>query len=230
MRAAFLVISLCLGVMPALATPSAQEELCAAAKSGTPADISAALAKGANVNGRCNTGGSDAPLGNAMTVAKVDNMEALIKAGANVVGSKKRVPIAYSRNEASAALLIEHGAKVNMVDDLGNTPLMNLPNNVASNFDDFYKMADEDAAAIAKLLIAHGANVKFADKHGNTALMGAAFGCLPKLSAALIDAGADVNATVFGQTPLARLSNIQDMNPSPCGETAGVLLAHGATK
>ena len=230
MRATLLAIGLCLALAPALAAPSAQEALCAAAKSGTPADIAAALAQGAKINGRCDAGGSDAPLGNAMTVAKVDNMEALIKAGANVVGSKKRVPIAYSRTEASAALLIKHGAKVNMVDDLGNTPLMNLSSNVASNFDDFYKMSDEDAAAIAKLLIAHGANVTFAGKHGNTALMGAAFGCLPKLSAALIDAGADVNASVFGQTPLERLSNIQDMNPGPCGETANVLLAHGATK
>ena len=145
MRVVHLVISLCMSVAPAVAGPSAQEALCAAAKAGTPADISAALAKGAKANGRCDAGGSDLPLGNAMTVAKVDNMTALIEAGANVVGSKKRVPIAYARNEASAALLIKHGAKANMVDDLGNTPLMNLPNNVASNFDDFYKMSDEDA-------------------------------------------------------------------------------------
>jgi ankyrin repeat protein len=222
--------TLALGVSSAAAKPSALEALCAAAKSGTSQEIANALAKGAQVNGHCEKGGSDNPLGNAMTVAKVDNMEALIKAGANVIGSKKRVPLGYARSAASAELLLRHGAKPNMVDHLGLTPLRHLTSSLDSNFSDFYQMTEQDTVEIAKLLIAHGADVKQADKYGNTALMDAAFSCLPNLTTLLLDAGANVNAAAFGQTPLARLANIKDMHPAECGATEQVLLAHGATK
>jgi len=231
MRASALVVSTLLvgAIGPAAAAPAAQDALCTAAKSGTPADIAAALAQGAKVNGSCETGGSGTPLGNAMTVAKVDNMEALIKAGANATGSKNDMRLGYVRNAASAELLLKHGAKVNMVDKFGSTPLMHLTSSLDSNFDDFYKMTEQDTVDIAKLLIAAGADVKYADKYGTTALMDAAFSCLPNLVSLLIDSGADVNAAASGQTPLARLRNIKDMNPVPCGATEQILLAHGAT-
>jgi ankyrin repeat protein len=90
-------------------------------------------------------------------------------------------------------------------------------------------MTEQDTVDIAKLLIAAGADVKFADKYGTTVLMNAAFSCLPNLVSLLIDSGADVNAAASGQTPLARLRNIKDMNPVPCGATEQILLAHGAT-
>ena len=58
----------------------------------------------------------------------------------------------------------------------------------------------------------------------------ALFDCLPDLTALLIENGADVNAASFGQTPLARLENVKDMNPGPCAATEQVLLSHGARK
>jgi hypothetical protein len=226
-----LLLGLCLSLpLPANAAPTAQDALCTAAKTGTPADISTALAKGAKANGHCDKGGSDTPLGVAMTVAKVDNMAALIKAGANVVGSKSRMPLGYVRTAASAELLLAHGAKVNMVDQFDSTPLGHITSSLASNFDDFYQMTQYDAVDIARLLIAHGADVKRVDKYGNTALMDAAFSCLPDLVTLLLDNGADVNARASTQTPLGRLENIKDMHPAECTATEQILLAHGATQ
>ncbi|MEQ1756116.1 MAG: ankyrin repeat domain-containing protein [Micropepsaceae bacterium] len=216
--------------LPATAAPTLQEALCTAAKSGTPADVAAALSKGAKVNGRCLNAGSSNALGSALTTAKVDNVRALIKAGANVVGNKDHMPLGYVRNAASAELLLQHGAKVNMVDQYNSTALMHVTSSLASNFDDFYQMNENDAVEIAKVLLAHGASVKHKDEYGGTALMEAAFACLPNLVGLLIDHGADVNAKSSGQTPLARLENIKDMHPVECGATEQVLLAHGATK
>lgn len=213
------------------AKPSAaQAELCDAARTGTQAQIAAALAKGAKVDGYCVKGVSRTALGIAMTVANIDNMKALIAAGAKVAGTRSNMPLGYARNAASAQLLIDHGAKVNMVDDMDSTPLMHLTSSLHSNFADFSQMTEQDTVEIARLLIAHGANVKFADKNGNTALIDATFDCLPDLTALLIENGADVNAAAFGETPLARLENVKDMNPGPCAATEQVLLAHGARK
>jgi ankyrin repeat protein len=213
----------------AAATPADQEALCTAARSGSPADIEALIKKGAKVDGYCKNV-SDSALGTAMTVARVDNMEALLNAGPKAGGSKSHVPLAYARNAASAELLLKHGARVNAIDKLGNTPLLNLTSTLASNFPDFYQMTEQDAVDIAKLLIAHGAKVNFADKYGGTALIEASFACLPNLVALLIDNGADVNARSSTQTGLARLRNVKDMNPTECGQTEQVLLAHGATE
>ncbi len=226
MRFVPIAAAMLLSVLPAGATP-AQDALCKAAKSGTPADIAAAIAKGAKADGKCESGGSGTPLGTANTVAKVDNMEALIKAGASAVGTKDYRPLGYARSAAAAELLLKHGAKPNMADQFG-PPLMHVTSTLASNFDDFYQMTEQDAVDIAKLLIAKGANVKYAGKYGGTALMEAAFACLPNLTSLLIDNGADVNAVSSGQTPLDRLRNIKDMNPGPCGATEQILLAHGA--
>ena len=182
-----------------------------AAKAGTPAELAAALAKGAKVDGDCAKGVSRTALGIAMTVANIDNMKVLIAAGASATGTRAHMPLGYARNAASAQLLLDHGARVNMVDDMDSTPLMHLTSSLQSNFADFSQMTEQDTVEIARLLIAHGANVKFADKNGNTALLDAAFACLPDLTALLIENGADVNAASFGQTPLARLENVKDI-------------------
>jgi hypothetical protein len=227
--ALFLAAALISAVAPAAVSSAAQDALCAAAGSGAPAGIASALARGAKVNGYCKGGGSATPLGNAMTVANIENMKALIKAGANAAGSKEDMRLGYVRNVQSAEVLLKHGAKVNMVDKFNSTPLMHLTSNLDSNFDDFYKMTEQDTVDIAKLLIAHGADVNYANKYGETVLMEAAFSCLPNLVSLLIDSGAHINAVSFGQTPLARLRNIKDMHPVECGATEQVLLAHGAT-
>lgn len=226
MRVMVLLVTAFVVATPTFATPT-QEALCAAAKSGTPSDIEAAIAKGAKANGTCEGAGSSTPLGVANTVANVDNMEALIKAGADPIGTKSYVPLAYVRSVAAAELLLKHGAKVNRADQYG-PPLMHLTSSLASNFDDFHKMTEQDVVEIAKLLIDRGANVKYADKYGTTALMNAAFDCLPNFVTLLIDKGADVNAEASTQTPLARLRNIKDTNPVACGATEQVLLSHDA--
>jgi hypothetical protein len=217
MRAlAFAALAMLAATTPAAAGKPEQEALCTAAKSGTPADVEAALKSGGKVNGECTGTGSGTPLGSAMIMAKVDN--------------KSDMRLGYARNAASAELLLKYGAKVGAVDDAGTPPLMHITSTYASNYDGIYKMTEQDAIDIAKLLIAHGAKVDQKNKYGSTALIEAAFACLPNLTALLIEKGADVNATSFGQTALHRVGNIKDMNPGPCGETEQVLLAHGATK
>jgi ankyrin repeat protein len=230
MRAlAFAALAMLAATTPAAAGKPEQEALCTAAKSGTPADVEAALKSGGKVNGECTGTGSGTPLGSAMIMAKVDNMEVLLKAGAKI-NNKSDMRLGYARNAASAELLLKYGAKVGAVDDAGTPPLMHITSTYASNYDGIYKMTEQDAIDIAKLLIAHGAKVDQKNKYGSTALIEAAFACLPNLTALLIEKGADVNATSFGQTALHRVGNIKDMNPGPCGETEQVLLAHGATK
>ena len=212
----------------AFADSETQEALCVAAKTGSPADIATALKHGAKVDAICKNLAEPA-LDAAITVARVDNMEALIKAGAKV--NRAGHPALNSvRNGASAELLLKHSARVNATSDIGNSALFDIPSNLASNFADFYQMTEQDAVDIATILVAHGAKVNFADKYGGTPLIQAAFGCLPKLTALLIEKGASVNARSSGQTALGRLENIKEMHPTECGETEQILLAHGAVK
>lgn len=213
----------------AVAQTDRQAQLCGAATSGSPAEIADLISKGADANAACDQA-RRRPLDFAINVARVDNMEALIKAGASVNGSPSRRPLGFVRNAASAALLLKHQADPNAIDDLGYSPLIKAPMNIYNNFPGFYQMTEQDVVEIATVLIAHGADVTFADEFGNTPLTEAAFSCQPNVVRLLLDKGANVNARSASQTALGRLQSIKSMHPEVCGRTEQILLAHGATK
>src|SRR5262249_24046748 len=106
--------------------------------------------------------------------------------------------------------------------------LLHVTSSYASNFPDFYQMTEQDTIDVSKALIAHGAKVNYVNKSRDTALIEAAFACLPKLTAALIESGADVNAGSQDDSALHRVRNVKEMPPAECGETEHILLAHGA--
>jgi len=98
------------------------------------------------------------------------------------------------RNGDAAAiisLLLANGGQVNVVNNIGETPLIDAAKN-------------PDAANLL-LLLNHGAIVNAADHHGDTALMAAATRDRLPAVKALVEAGAAVNCrNRHGITPLRR--------------------------
>ena len=127
---------------------------------------------------------------------------------------------AYHGDAASAALLLEHGADPNAVNEEGYTPL--------------HSQATGRNPEVVRLLLAKGAYVKARDKNGDTPLHTAAFvsdnGGAVKL---LLEAGADVNAmNNRGLTPLdfATRDELNEQFRSRFAEVSKLLVAHGGRK
>lgn len=116
-------------------------------------------------------------------------IKASLDAGAdpNGVGEFQRSPLhdAAAETTAGTALLLAAGARVNVIDAEGRTPLFGAH------------------AETAGLLLAAGANPRIADHRGNTALHAAAEDGTPELARLLLDAGVPVDArNQGGLTPL----------------------------
>lgn len=104
------------------------------------------------------------------------------------------------------AAVITAGAKINIVNDQGSTPL-----HLTKNPD------------VAKLLIEAGANINFKDKHGGTPLHYAVLNGNLELAKLLISAGANPNARDGqGNTPLHLVKSKEN------GEFAELLMLAGA--
>ncbi len=126
------------------------------------------------------------PLMRAVREDKPAEVERLLRAGADVKAANRYGVTALSLacingNAAVIDKLLKAGADPNAVGAENETPLMTVAH--TGNVD------------AAKLLIAHGAKVDAREAwHGETALMWAAAQRHPEMVAALIAAGADVNA------------------------------------
>ena len=208
------------------------------------------IAAGADVNAAA-TGTSWTPLHMAGAVGNSAIAKALIEAGAAVdaAGRDGSTPLhmaaAYNRGETArvliaaggspkaasaggvtplhvaatqgarevAEVLVGAGAVLEAVDSAGHTPLHHAANRVF-----------EDAEqGVAQLLIAAGANVKAVDNARWTPLHMAVRRMRHILAEALLDAGADANASAGGTTPLHFAAKRGDL------DCALLLLRRGAS-
>jgi uncharacterized protein len=160
-----------------------------AANKGYKEIVNLLLARGAQVNAQTEDGTA---LMQAVTSGHAEIMKILLAAGADVkavhrMGDQALIMAAEQRSYSKPAavpnaeiveLLLAHGADPNARGEWKRTALM-LAN----------------TAAKVKLLVAKGAEIDVTDEYGQTALMQAASRGEPEVVSALLDSGANVNAT-----------------------------------
>jgi quinoprotein dehydrogenase-associated probable ABC transporter substrate-binding protein len=190
-------------VKPDLQTAAAEDAKTRAARM---ADLKKWLAHGAN---------PDDELHNAVTANDLDRVRYLLAHGAKVdspdgEGNSSLINAVRFGFSGVASYLAEHKADANFTDHSGWTPLMFA--------------AWDDDPALVKMLLAHGAKMTATENAGMTPLGIAAQNGKNKAAAALLDAGADVNAPVAqgGYSPLMLAS----ISGSP--ELVKLLISHGA--
>jgi uncharacterized protein len=184
------------------------EELLQAVKTGDLAAVTAALAKGANVDAR-EAGLGRTALMTASMHSAIPIMQTLLDAGAGVnlqavLGETALILAASGRGGESIKLLLARGADPNLADRDKKTPLMWVVDT------QFHRAADA-SGSIAPLVEA-GARINDRDAAERTALMwavtglGTSFDVRQTVLAALVQHGADVNATDSnGETTMFRL-------------------------
>jgi ankyrin repeat protein len=135
----------------------------------------------------------ETPLMDAATAGSVEAMAFLIDKGADVDAQSPFGTTALMMAATDAAkvrLLLDHGAKSNLVSKQGRTAL-------------FIAAMTEGTAPIVRMLIASGADVRGKDAFQNTVLTAATYGNDLDTIRLVLDAGVDVNAAgVTGVTPL----------------------------
>ncbi len=171
MRPAIAAFALCLMAQ----TDAPKEPLSKAALEGDLAQVRALFERGANPNGRDETGRT--PLMWAVSLASRATLDPNSKIDRDFAGT--------------AALLLDHGADVNARDGLGRTPLLLAMEGSASE----YKVVGADEAMV-RLLIARGADVNAQDRQGWSALLMAVnlWADQPALVSFLVSRGADAKA------------------------------------
>jgi len=165
------------------------------AESGSPDVVNLLIAAKADVNAK--SGNGDTALISAAVKDKPANVEALIRAGADVKAeSEEGSALTYASSAEVARTLIRAGADTNSRDSYGRTPLMH--------------MAGYGLLESAKVLVSGGADVNAKDHNGVTVLMYAVQGeeqnqldraslkktgyRSPEMVKLLIAAGADMKA------------------------------------
>ena len=153
------------------------------------------LGKGADVNVKVR---GDTPLHNATFHGRLEIVQKLIKAGAdvNLRNNQGDTPLYRAALDKAAdnnrleiiQELIKAGADVNLRNNEGDTPLS--------------KATFHGRLEIVQKLIKAGADVNLRNNQGDTPLYDAAFYGYLEIVQELIKAGADVNVKVRGDTPL----------------------------
>lgn len=144
----------------------------------------------------------------------VDAVKRLLDQGADVKAKDKKgrtalMHAAENGHTEVMKLLVNHGAVVNTVDELGNTPIKWVVNDLDT----------------VKFLIKNGADVDRANKNGFTLLMAAAQRGATDVVKFLIQRGADVTAkTSGGDTALTSMFDDRNENV----EIAKLLIKNGA--
>jgi cytohesin len=159
------------------------------------------------------------PLHTAVLYDKLNIVEALLRAGADVNARDKwgSTPLHFAASPGTATALLKAKAKVNAVDSVGRIPLHDAAHrgsdqvvrtllgagaDVNRNIDGtpLFLAADNGQARTVDALIEAGADVNSADEEGTTPLLAASDNGHGTIVAALLEAGADadVEAPVHG--------------------------------
>lgn len=168
-----------------------------AARSGDPAQVRALLDSGFPVNLQSSSewdgfGSKESPLHVAVRHGQFDVATLLIERNAdvNAVDYYDETPLFVAFDSRLTALLLNHGAKVNVRSDLQYGPLHRLAR------------YSRDPRAV-ELLLEHGAEVDAKSNVGTTPLHEAMISAVPEVVEVLLSCGADPNArTQSGLTPL----------------------------
>ena len=202
-----------------------------AAKDGSLADVSAALASGADINMKDERGLTPLIIGAALGQTEI--VKLLLEKGADVNARDNRIGamaimVASDKGHVDIIkLLIENGADINAKDNNSSTPLMiaaekgqvkaakfliengadiNAGNNLLGAMP-IGIASDKGHVDIIKLLIENGADIGAKDKNGATPLMIAAEKDQPEVINFFIENGADINVRDnYGGTPLMAAS------------------------
>ena len=173
-----------------------QPDLIAAVIADDADRVAVLLAAGANVE-EANDDGMTA-LHVAAALGRPDISSLLLAAGANVhaiVPHAAGTPLHFAASEGAreiAAALIEAGADIEAIDAVGHTPLHHVA----------LRPYEGGEQGVAQLLIDAGANVDAREHHGYTALHMAVASNRHVLATALLNAGANIDASAAGVTPL----------------------------
>ena len=172
-----------------------------AAVFGTHENVQALIKLGVDVNGCF---GLSTPLHAAARFGRVNCLRALLNAGAdpNLAGPEGLYfPMVAVRSLECVELLVEHGADVNVVGTLGETPLINA---IDRHGEECPRRRGE-SYALCKFLLEHGAKIDHCtSKRPVPALTNAVLAGSYELVELLIRYGADVNAT--GSTCITPIS------------------------
>ncbi|KAM3596238.1 uncharacterized protein V6R79_010797 [Siganus canaliculatus] len=185
------------------------------------------LAHGAKVNSLSLSGHT--PLHYCITQESVDCAKQLIVKGAQVNVSSNNNEEDTPLHTAARfgvpellALYLAHGASVNAVNSLQETPLMTA---VFWSLDSKEQMYSQDHYLVCRLLLDHQADPNLKEEDHKTALHKAAWNCDHVLIKMLLDAGADARAMdINGCAPIQYLLKVTDVRPMAVPELCFQLL------
>jgi len=190
-----LALAAALTVALATAGPAVADELAVAVKARDIKQVLALLKGGADPNRHSSYG---APINEAATLGPPEIVVALLDAGADpdmrgFAGVSPLHAAALSGQSAITRILVERGAQVDALDNLGRTPLLTYASGAAHNLD------------VLRILLKAGANPNAVEKMTNISVLDyIAIQGHADEAELLVAAGANVNTkdNLFGETPL----------------------------
>ena len=190
-----LVLALILTAILAAAGPVAADDLAVAVKARDAKQVLVLLKGGADPNRHSSYGGA---INVAAALGPAEIVVALLDAGADPQmrgfgGVSPLHAAALSGQSAIVGILVDRGAQIDALDNLGRTPLLTYASGAAHNLD------------VLRILLKAGANPNAAERTTNmSALDYIAIQGRTDEAELLVIAGANVNDrdSLFGQTPL----------------------------
>ncbi|KAM4538824.1 ankyrin repeat and SOCS box protein 4 [Odontesthes bonariensis] len=196
--------------------------------------VAVLLANGAKVNSLSLSG--HAPLHYCINKESVDCAKQLILKGAKInIASDNHdedTPLhtaaRYGIPEL-VALFLAHGASVNAVNSLRETPLMTA---VFWSFDSKEQIYSQDHHIVCRLLLDHQADPNLKEEDKKTPLHKAAWNCDHVLMQMLLEAGADARTMdINGCAPIQYLLKVTDVRPMAIHELCyQLLLNHNSAR
>ncbi|CAN9503868.1 unnamed protein product [Ophioblennius macclurei] len=192
------------------------------------------LAHGAKINSLSLSGHT--PLHYCITSESVECAKQLILKGAKVnMASHNNDEVTPLHTAARfgvpelAALFLAHGASVNAVNALLETPLMTA---AFWAFDSKEQLYSENHHLVCRLLLDHRADPNLQEEDNKTALHKAAWNCDHVLMQMFLEAGADARAMdINGCAPIQYLLKVTDVRPMAIPELCyQLLLNHNAAR